>query len=204
MSCLRTLNYVYFAGMNFLGHFYLSDHEAGLVVGNFIADFVKGSRYKEYPADIARGIVMHREIDTYTDSHPAARISKKRLFAKYRHYSSVIVDLFYDHFLAKNWQNYSKTPLEEYSRQIYQLIELRWDILPPASRYMFPYMKNHDWLVRYAKPEGIDRSLKGLARRTLHPSRMEEAAGDLLAWEQQFEEEFTEFFPDIVKLFKAK
>lgn len=190
--------------MNFLGHFYLSDHDAGLVVGNFIADFVKGSRYKEYPAEIARGIVMHREIDAYTDSHPVARISKKRLFGKYRHYAPVIVDLFYDHFLAKNWTNYSETPLEEYSRNIYRLIELQWNILPPASQYMFPYMKNHDWLVRYAKPEGIDRSLKGLARRTLPSSRMEEAAAELLVWERQFEEEFTTFFSDIVRLFKGR
>ena len=85
--------------MNFLGHFYLSQSNPELVVGNFIADFVKGNKYIDYPDKIAEGIMMHRHIDYYTDHHPKVSKGRKRLFGTYRHYSEVIMDMYYDHFL---------------------------------------------------------------------------------------------------------
>ena len=84
--------------MNFLAHIYLSGEDTPLMIGNFIGDFVKGNEYKNFPADIQNGVLLHREIDSYTDSHEIVLESKKRLREKYRHYSGVITDIFYDHY----------------------------------------------------------------------------------------------------------
>ena len=195
---------VYFARMNFLGHFYLSGNSPGLIIGNYIADFVKGKNYLQYPDAVMEGILMHREIDSFTDHHPKVLLSKKRLFEKHRHYSLVIVDLFYDHFLARNWQRYSHTALETYAQAIYSMIESHWEILPEPSRFMFPYMKKNNWLLRYAEIDGIALSLRGLAQRTRHPSRLAEAADDLLTWDAEFEKEFFSFFADISDRFQVK
>ena len=90
--------------MNFLAHIYLSGDDPELKIGNFIADAVKGKKYTTYPQKIQEGIILHRKIDSFTDAHPIVKKSASRLFSKYGHYNSVIVDILYDHFLAKNWK----------------------------------------------------------------------------------------------------
>ena len=89
--------------MNFLAHIYLSGDNDLIKIGNFMADGIRGKHYEYLPAEVQKGIVLHRAIDTYTDSHPIFRQSTKRLHHRYHHYAGVIVDVFYDHFLAKNW-----------------------------------------------------------------------------------------------------
>ncbi len=98
--------------MNFLAHIYLSGNDTDLIIGNFIADGIKGKKYKKFSPGIQKGILLHREIDTFTDAHPIVRQSTKRLHKNYGHYSGIIVDILYDHFLAKNWSRYSDVPLE--------------------------------------------------------------------------------------------
>src|SRR5277367_1527199 len=101
--------------MNFLAHLYLSGDNPKIKTGNFIGDFVKGKNLADrFEKDIAKGIVLHREIDWFTDRHPVVKQSKDRLREKYRHYSGVIVDVFYDHFLARNWINYSSKSLSDF------------------------------------------------------------------------------------------
>src|SRR5690606_29576564 len=103
--------------MNFLAHIYLSGNDDLIRIGNFMADGIKGKDYEEYPEKLKTGILLHRFIDTYTDAHPIVRESTKRLHSKYHHYSGVAVDMFYDHFLAKNWSRYSDEPLDEFVQQ---------------------------------------------------------------------------------------
>ncbi|MEX0290603.1 MAG: DUF479 domain-containing protein, partial [Flavobacteriaceae bacterium] len=93
--------------MNFLAHIYLSFGDDEITIGNFIADSIRGKKYKHLPERVQKGVILHRAIDTFTDAHPTVRQSSKRLHENYSHYSRVIVDIFYDHFLAKNWKNYS-------------------------------------------------------------------------------------------------
>ena len=116
--------------MNFLAHIYLSHDDDDIKIGNFIADSIRGKKYKNYPAQIQRGILLHRHIDTFTDAHPTVRQSTKRLHENYSHYSGVIVDILYDHFLAKNWKKYSDVPLETYVDDFYHLLEDNFDTLP--------------------------------------------------------------------------
>ena len=146
---------------------------------------------------VAKGILLHREIDFYTDNHPIPLQSKDRLREKYRHYSGVIVDMFYDHFLAKNFDNYSEIGLAAFVKSGYAVMEENSDIMPERAQKMLPYMIRGNWLVSYAQPEGTHRALQGLSRRTKFDSKLEFAIQDLLKYYEEFEMEFTAFFKEI-------
>lgn len=168
------------------------------MLGNFMGDFLKGRAYlQQYGPDIIKGVELHRSIDEFTDSHPTVTASKNRLRPKYRHYSGVIVDVFYDHFLAANWNKFHPQSLESFAQQAYQTIQNFKDPLPDELRQMMPYMINGNWLVNYSNLEGINRSLSGMARRTPFNSKMDEAVGDLREHYNDFEKEFMEFFPQL-------
>ena len=100
--------------MNYLAHLVLSGDDDFIRIGNFIADSIKGKKYKTYPKNIQKGILLHRQIDLFTDNDDIVKRSKKRLHNRYGHYKGVIIDILYDHFLAKNWVKYSSTPLQNY------------------------------------------------------------------------------------------
>ena len=141
--------------MNFLAHIYLSGDSDLVTIGNFMADGIKGKDYRKYERELQIGILLHREIDTYTDAHLTVRKSTKRLHEKYSHYSGVIVDILYDHFLAKNWNTYCDIPLNKYVDQFYDSLEAHFDILPLRIQKMMPYMITNNWLLSYASVEGI-------------------------------------------------
>ena len=182
--------------MNFLAHLYLSGNRTKIMVGNFIGDFVKGRNLNgRYEPEIVAGIEMHRAIDHFTDHHPVVAQSKDRLRPKYRHYSGVIVDVFYDHFLARNWNQYHDQLLPDFARGTYAIIQQHNAILPNEVRQMLPYMIQGNWLVNYARVEGINRALSGMASRTPYKSMMEEATVELEASYEEFKKEFATFFP---------
>lgn len=185
--------------MNFLAHLYLSGADPDVMTGNFIGDFVKGRQhYQHFPEKVIAGIELHRIIDAFTDSHPVVASSKKRLWPKYRHYSGVIIDIFYDHFLAKNWDDYHENMLPEYADSCYQILQSRTYRLPENVDYLLPYMIRGNWLVNYAKLEGIQRALSGMARRTSFVSKMEQSTTDLQDHYEEFKSEFQLFFPDLI------
>lgn len=184
--------------MNYLAHFYLSGESHGLLIGNFIADAVKGNALNDYNDEIREGIVMHRRIDHYTDTHPVTGRSKVILRPEFNHYSAVIIDVFYDHFLAKNWNEFSGESLADYSQRIYRFLEDKSHHFPEKPKYMLPFMKQHDWLMAYAHVEGVRRVLTGMSRRTKFESKMELAADALVRNYADFEADFREFFPQLV------
>jgi acyl carrier protein phosphodiesterase len=184
--------------MNFLAHAYLSRDSETLLIGNFIGDFVKGTQYNHFDQGIIDGILMHRRIDHFTDNHEVFKRSRRRIREKYRHYSGVIIDLFYDHFLARNWGDYENRSLEEFADHVYSILQENYEIIPAEAKRMLPYMMKYNWLVNYSTVDGIDQSLKGLSRRTIHQSGMENAAGDLLSLYPEFEMDFVEFFHEII------
>jgi acyl carrier protein phosphodiesterase len=184
--------------VNFLAHLYLSGDDQKIQLGNFIGDFVKGRPEQlDYDREIVRGIELHRAIDEYTDSHPIVLESKVRLRPKYRHYSSVIVDVYYDHFLAKNWHDYHEELLPDYADKVYGMVEKNLPILPKQVQRMLPYMIRGNWLVNYAQIEGIHRALYGMASRSKYDSKMDEASEDLREHYNEFYKEFAAFFPEL-------
>ncbi|GAA4299731.1 acyl carrier protein phosphodiesterase [Aestuariibaculum suncheonense] len=186
--------------MNYLAHIYLSGENELVTIGNFIADGIKGKSYKNYATDIQIGILLHRNIDTFTDAHQVVRQSTRRLHEKYGHYSGIIVDILYDHFLAKNWHLYHDSPLHIYTEAFYDTLEKHYDILPLRIQKMMPYMMTDNWLLSYASIDGISRVLDGMNRRTKQRSSMNEAVNELETFYDEFEQEFSEFFEEL-KLF---
>ena len=190
--------------MNFLAHIYLSGDNEQLMVGNFMADSVKGKKYLKYPDKIKDGIILHRAIDYYTDTHEIFKKSTQRLFPIYGHYSGIIVDIFYDHFLAANWNEYSDVSLEDYTLNFYRILEDHYEILPFRVKSFLPYMVNDNWLLSYAKIKGIEKVLKGMNNRTGKKSGMHKAVQELQEYYFQFENEFRMFFEDLQNFSREK
>lgn len=190
--------------MNYLAHIYLSGDNDLVTIGNFIADGIKGKTYKKRKKDVQIGVLLHRNIDTFTDAHQTFRRSTKRLHKNYGHYSGVIVDILYDHFLAKNWKKYSDIPLDEYVNDFYNSLDKHYDILPPRIQKMMPYMITDNWLLSYASIEGISKVLFGMNRRTKNISGMDKAVIELEEFYEEFENEFTLFFDDLVHFSNKK
>lgn len=184
--------------MNFLAHIYLSGEEEDIIIGNFIADGIKGKRYQNYPSKIAKGILLHRAIDTFTDAHPTVHQSTARLHENYSHYSGVIVDILYDHFLAKNWDQYCSQPLDEYVQDFYALLRKNFTNLPPRIQKMMPYMIADNWLYNYSSIQGIARVLTQMNVRTKGVSKMDGAIVELKEHYSEFEAEFTSFFKELI------
>lgn len=184
--------------MNFLAHIYLSGDNDGVTIGNFIADGIRGKKYLDYPKDIKTGILLHRQIDTFTDAHKTVRLSTKKLHKNYGHYSGIIVDILYDHFLAKNWSQYSNVPLAEYVDNFYTLLKDNSEALPKRITNMMTYMIADNWILNYATIEGITETLEGMNRRTKNKSQMNLAVHELIEYYDEFEAEFTAFFEELI------
>ena len=190
--------------MNFLAHIYLSGENDMVKIGNFMADSIRGHSYETYPEDIQKGVLLHRFIDSFTDSHPIYRQSKHRLHHKYGHYSGVIMDIFYDHFLAKNWKKYSDEKLEEYVDTFYHLLDVHYDILTERVKVMLPYMFGRNWLVSYATLEGLEMIMFHMDHRTKNRVAMHESIVELKQFYAEFETEFFLFFDELQKNCKEK
>ncbi|WP_299129240.1 acyl carrier protein phosphodiesterase [uncultured Winogradskyella sp.] len=190
--------------MNFLAHIFLSGDNKLITIGNFVGDGVRGKKYKDYPTEIQLGILLHREIDTFTDAHTLFRRSTKRLHKNYGHYSGVIVDIFYDHFLAKNWTTYSSIPLPIYVENFYRSLTNNFEVLPPRFKKLTPFMIEDNWLLSYASLEGIQKVLNGINRRTEGKSKMNKATTELKANYEDFENDFTLFFDELMTFSQKK
>lgn len=189
--------------MNYLAHFYLSDNQPNLIVGNFIADQVKGRQINFLPPEIVQGVKMHRFIDEFTDHHPIVNHSKQRLRKRYGKYSGVIVDIFYDHFLASLWNEYSTLSLFEFSNHIYCILKNSTHLMPEiCSQLILPTMIKQNWLCAYADIKGIERSLYGLSQRARFNSQMEHAVEELKSDYLLYLTDFKIFLPELQQAVK--
>ena len=190
--------------MNFLAHLYLSDNNEPLMVGNFIADDLKGNDWKSLPEGIMSGVKVHRFIDHFTDTHPVVEQSKVLLRPYFHKYTPVISDIFYDHFLAAEWDKYSNQPIDEYARYVYQLMHKNYQFLPARTKEMLVYMENDNWLKNYATLNGMHRALSGMGRRAKFDNNMNQAAEFLYDNYELFEKHFKEFFPELESAVKKE
>lgn len=195
--------------MNILAHAVLSGSNEDLIIGNFIADFIKGNpahpRHQLTPG-VQRGIWLHRHIDSTTDNHPLVEQMRQVLRPRCHKYAGAALDVFLDHFLAVEFDRFAELPLQTFIRQFYGTIRRASGQLPPEAHRMADHMIRHDWLTTYQTVEGIDRVLQGLARRTTFPSNLDTASADLIAHYAIFADGFQQFFPQLqqqVRLFRA-
>ncbi len=183
--------------MNFLAHIYLSGTDEETIVGNFVGDYVKGNAYLNFPTGIRKGILLHREIDFFTDNHPMVRQSKKRVEECYRKYAGIVIDIFYDYLLASNWSDYSTIPLPVFISEVHELLRKYYDIFPQEIRNWFPDFISENWLLSYSTVEGIESVLHRMSGRTSLPEHTDFAIRVMREDEKGFLREFNAFFPVI-------
>lgn len=190
--------------MNYLAHIYLSGENDQVKIGNFIGDYVKGNKHQTYAPDIQKGILLHRNIDEYTDNHDTPKKLKPLLWPYYKRYSGIITDLFYDHFLAINWSSFSSTPLEEFVNYFYSVLNQNFNILPGKVQNFLPYMMHHNRLLSYRKIEGITHALNVMSKNTSLPDKTSKAIDILNENYTLFNDNFLEFFPYLISFVKYK
>ena len=186
--------------MNYLAHAFLSFNNEDILAGNMISDFVKGKTQYDYPAGIQKGIRLHRLIDEFTDAHPVTAKAKNYFRPQYRLYSGAFIDVVYDHFLAldkKQFDNYNN--LENFSQQVYQLLENNFSFFPQRFQKMFPYMKSQNWLYNYQYKEGIQKSFNGLVYRSVYLKESVIAFEIFNQYYFELKNCYDEFFPELLQ-----
>ncbi|MEO0776629.1 MAG: acyl carrier protein phosphodiesterase [Bacteroidota bacterium] len=185
--------------MNYLAHLYLSCENEDLLIGNFIADSIRNKDLESYPESVQAGIQLHRQIDSYTDQHPIVRQATQRLHPQHHKYAPVVIDILYDHLLAKNWSSYSITSLDDFTKSIYEVLERRSEQMPAELRGRLPDMIKHNWLSGYATREGMLITLRKMDERSRFESNFAQALDHLEADWDTFNEEFNRFFPELIQ-----
>ena len=186
--------------MNFLTHLFLASPDADWMLGSLVADFVRSRDGTGFPDTIRAGIRLHQRIDSFTDAHLVVAASKRRLHPPYRRFAGILLDMFYDHYLAARWAQYSpSTTLEVFTQQVLRFLEQRQSILPDRLKLISSRMIEEDWLVSYRTIEGIDRSLKRLSRRLRRENPVGEGIVLLRTRYDELESDFESFFPDLVE-----
>ena len=183
--------------MNYLAHVYLSGSNKCISIGNFIADHVKGKAYLNYPKTVQKGILLHRKIDLYSDNHPLFKKNVYLLFPEFRHYSRVIVDMFFDHFLASKWESYHPDPLEVFSKQFFSMLKKNSKILPYKTKKILPFITKHNWFIAYRSLEGLESILYQMSERTKFTSNMHLAISTLKNNYADIDQDFQEFFKEL-------
>ncbi len=187
--------------MNYLAHLYLSPGDDLARIGCFIADAVKGSQMNSYPQRIREGILLHRAIDSFTDQHPIVKECILKLRPKFRLFSAVVIDIYFDHFLAANWNLYSSEPLSGFAERQYNIIQDHLSLLPPKIQQAFFFIKSQNWLENYKDLDFLKKVFNGMSQRTSYFSNMETAVEELKAEYSFFEDRFFLFFPLVCKQF---
>jgi len=186
--------------MNYLAHAWLSFNNPGILVGNMISDYVKGKKQYDYPGIIHKGILLHRAIDDFTDTHAVTREMKKFFKPHYRLYAGAFCDVVYDHFLANDSGEFTgEGQLTAFARATYNILEENFVVLPPPFQKMLPYMTAHDWLSNYKSRWGIEKSFEGLVRRSEFLTESTTAFELFNRYYTEMEALHHQFYPDVKK-----
>lgn len=186
--------------MNYLAHIHLSDNSEENMLGNFLGDFVSKSLEEEFEYSIKQGILMHKKLDTFTDSHPNFANSRERISSANRRLAGVLIDIFYDHFLAKNWSDYSSVSLEEYADNFYKILKKYSYCLPDKLTRRMPFMIEENWLLSYRDISGIQIAVDRISKRfsnTRHP--LVNPIDELINNYEGLQNDFKCFYPEAIQ-----
>lgn len=185
--------------MNYLAHLFLSGSDEQTMVGNFIGDYVKGNTWNKFPENIKRGILMHRLIDSFTDAHPKFREAKTFFRDEFGLYSGIVIDLIYDHYLAKNWNKYSDLTLRTFAKRSHAVLLQNFMYLPVRVQSFLPFLIQHRRLESYASVNGIVQTLKIMSNYSSLPAKSDFVLETIQTNNNYFEVNFSEFIDDLIK-----
>jgi acyl carrier protein phosphodiesterase len=185
--------------MNHLAHCFLAQQNPDWIVGNMVADYVRGSvRELPYSPTVKTGIAQHRTIDTFTDTHAIVRSACELLHPTQRKFAPIVVDVCFDYFLARHWSAFSPDcPLPDFGRQVCAALLANKDILPEPLQKRLPLMVTHNFLTTYQTTEGMYMAFRNIAKRSSFETNLAEAVNDVLAHETALENHFLQFFPEL-------
>lgn len=184
--------------MNYLAHIYLADLTNTSRIGNFLGDFVRGNvDTLPFSQNYKFGIILHRKIDVFTDSHPIVIQSKNRMSKERRRFAGIIIDIAYDHFLAKNWKKFSSVKLSDFVQSFYNELMNQNEKLPEKLTYVLPYIIKYNWLENYKMLDGISKSLNGLAKRFKRENSLLNSVIEIEQNYKELESDFNIFFKDL-------
>ena len=183
--------------MNYLAHAFLSHHQEGLLVGNFIADHIRGNKLLDYPEEIQQGIRLHRAIDHYTDTHEEFKKCKRLFYDGFEKYSGILVDIYFDYFLASGFEIHSEMALPDFSESVYKVYKKHVNLLPENSNRFLNYVLQNNIYNAYAHMGGIEKVLSHLSHRINHGTKLQQSLSIMQTHETEIQERFNRFFHDI-------
>ena len=181
--------------MNFVAHQYLSFKQQSLQIGNLLGETVKGKQYLDFPDDIQKGILLHRSIDTFTDSHEIVKQSSRYFHETQHKFAPIIVDVIYDYFLIKHWNDFSDTPYQKFKLDCYQLFKNEYDTFPKKLQETIFYLLKYDWFENYSTIEGVQKTLKGIGSRAKFENNLHQIIPEFEQYYSMLEKDFLQFFP---------
>ncbi|WP_163718404.1 acyl carrier protein phosphodiesterase [Mangrovibacterium lignilyticum] len=184
--------------MNYLAHLYLSGEADEILLGNFIGDYVKGQQYRHFSNDVRKGILLHRSIDSFTDTHPVVKEAAAYFRPAYGRYCGIVTDVIFDHFLARYWRQYSPHTLRQFAKHVHAVLLANFFQLPVRVQGFLPFLIQHKRLESYARLDGIQQSLHIMARRTSLPDQTSQAMEVLERNFDELRELFERFFEDLI------
>ena len=184
--------------MNYLAHAFLADETDEYLIGSFIGDFVKGTITDRYGSEITRGIILHRKVDVFADSHVLSCASRDIFTGPLRRYAGIILDICYDHFLSRHWSDYADTVLSDFIARIYKLLQEYRDLLPERLKAVLPRILEQNWLERYLTLKGVEITLERISKRIKREVRLSKSMPDIQANYEILGKNFRAFFPDLI------
>lgn len=184
----------YFYQVNYLAHAFLSNDNSNLLVGNFIADHVRGNQLSMFPSEVIEGIYLHREIDSFTDSHVCFKNSKRFFYKGFEKHSGILVDMYFDYFLAKNFNQYHSLKLPDFTKKVYSVYQQHYSLLPNGSQRFLGYAIQNNIYTAYAQLEGIEKVLNHLSHRIKHNVALDQSIDLFKKHETELQKYFDDFF----------
>jgi len=182
--------------MNYLAHLHLGGQRPGQLLGSLYGDFVKGRLQGQYDPEIEAAIQLHRSIDVFTDRHPLVDVSLSRFSMTRRRYAGIVLDVFFDHCLARDWTLYADRPLELFTSDVYRVLTAETQ-LPERLAKIAPHMVANDWLGSYQEFEVLEQVLRGISRRLTRPEELAGAMQELRVLYEPLSEDFRLFYPQL-------
>jgi acyl carrier protein phosphodiesterase len=183
--------------VNHLAHALLAGPNDDVLLGSLLGDFWRGAPDAGWPEGVRAGVVLHRNIDVYTDSHPYVAGVRSRFEAPWRRYAGILIDIYFDHVLAREWPRHADEPLEAFSARCAVLLERHAAWLPADLNHFTRYLRAHGLFAAYAQRSTIEQVLAGISRRLRHPNPLAQAGPALWALADELDGAFARFFPDL-------
>lgn len=185
--------------MNYLAHLFLGPRDPEQALGSLLGDFVRGPVDKlELPEGVRQGIWLHRRIDSFTDAHAVIAMSKTRVTPERRRYAGIMIDMFYDHLLARHWELFADQSIRDFTREMYGLLLAQREVIPANAWPVISRMAEQDWLSSYARISSLHRALDNISLRLRRANPLPGSAAELERDYAAFEADFLAFMPQVI------